>query len=151
MRKLKFEIEINATVGKVYDFMLGLTKKESYEQWTYHFNPTSSYDGSWSKNERIYFVGLDEDGIKGGMVSEIVQNIPSKFVSIKHIGLLVNGKELLKGPEVEKWASGFENYYFKENEGVTSLIVEIDTIDDLENYMNDCYPKALQKLKEICE
>jgi hypothetical protein len=151
MKKLKFKVDINAPVDKVYDIMLGLSNKSTYEQWTALFNPTSSYAGSWHKGTHIHFVGIDENGEKGGMVSEIAENIPGKFVSIKHIGLLVAGKEILQGPDVEKWASGFENYSFKESHGISEVVVEIDAMEDFESYMNESYPKALNKLKEICE
>ena len=131
--------------------MLGIDDKSTYEKWTALFNPTSSYEGSWSKGSRIYFIGIDEKGEKGGMVSEIAENNPCKFVSIKHIGLLVSGNEILEGPDVEKWTGGFENYSFNEINGISSLLVEIDAVEEFESYMNDTYPKALDKLKEMCE
>jgi hypothetical protein len=49
MKKLQFKISINAPVIKVYDFMLGISDKSTYEQWVYLFNPTSSYEGTWDK------------------------------------------------------------------------------------------------------
>ena len=52
---------------------------------------------------------------------------------------------------VEKWANGFENYTFDENNGITIVSVDIDTTEDFLDYMNQTYPKALDKLKEICE
>ncbi len=151
MKKLQFKVDINAPVDKVYDTMLGLSDKSTYEQWTALFNPTSSYEGSWHKGTRIHFVRIDENGEKGGMVSEIAENIPGKFVSIKHIGLLVAGKEILEGPDVEKWTGGFEDYSFGEFNGIAEIVVDIDVIEDFESYMNESYPKALNKLKEICE
>ncbi len=151
MKKLQFKVNINAPVDKVFNIMLGIDDKSTYEKWTALFNPTSSYEGSWSKGSRIHFIGIDEKGEKGGMVSEIAENNPSKFVSIKHIGLLVSGNEILEGPDLEKWTGGFENYSFEEINGVTSLLVEIDAVDEFESYMNESYPKALDKLKEICE
>jgi hypothetical protein len=42
MKKLQFKININAPVNTVYDMMLGLSNKSTYEQWTAMFNPTSS-------------------------------------------------------------------------------------------------------------
>ena len=131
--------------------MLGIDDKSTYDTWTALFNPTSRYEGSWSKGSRIHFIGIDSKGEKGGMVSEIAENNPSKFVSIKHIGLLVSGKEILEGPDVEKWTGGFENYSFEEINGISSLLVELDVTEDFESYMNESYPKALDKLKEICE
>ena len=151
MKKLQFKVNINAPVNKVYIIMLGIDDKSTYEKWTALFNPTSSYEGSWSKGSRIHFIGIDEKGEKGGMVSEIAENNPSKFVSIKHIGLLVSGNEILEGPDVEKWTGGFENYSFEEINGICSLIVELDAVEEFESYMNESYPKALDKLKEICE
>jgi len=151
MKKLQFKVNINAHVTKVYDFMLGFSSKSTYEQWTALFNPTSTYEGTWDKGNKILFIGVDEKGEKGGMVSRIVENIPKRFVSIQHYGLYQADKEITEGPEVEKWANGFENYSFEENNGSTTLTVDLDTTEDFLDYMNETYPKALDKLKEICE
>lgn len=151
MTKLQFKVSINAPVSKIYDIMLGISNKSTYEQWTAIFNPTSSYEGNWDKGNKILFIGVDEKGEKGGMVSKIVENIPNQFVSIQHYGLVKGGKEITEGPEVEKWANGFENYTFEQNKGITTLIVDLDTTEDFEAYMNETYPNALNKLKELCE
>jgi hypothetical protein len=151
MKRLQFKVSINAPVAKVYDFMLGTNSKSTYEQWTSLFNPTSTYEGNWDKGTKILFIGVDEKGEKGGMVSKIAENIPNRFVSIQHYGLLKADKEITQGPEVEKWANGFENYSFEGNNGTTIVTVDLDTTEDFVDYMNDAYPKALEKLKEICE
>jgi hypothetical protein len=49
MQKLQFKVSIAAPATKIYDTMLGLTSKATYEQWTALFNPTSTYEGSWDK------------------------------------------------------------------------------------------------------
>ena len=103
------------------------------------------------KGNKILFIGVDEKGEKGGMVSNIVENIPNQFVSIQHLGLLKADKEITEGPEVEKWANGFENYTFEENNGTATVTVDLDTTEDFLSYMNQTYPKALDKLKELCE
>jgi len=151
MKKIKFYVRINAPVNKVYDVMLGISNKSTYEQWTALFNPTSTYDGSWNKGSKILFIGTDEKGDKGGMVSEIFNNIPNSFISIRHYGLLKGNVEIIEGPEVEKWANGFENYTFEEENGTTTVTVDLDTTEEFLDYMNQSYPKALEKLKEICE
>jgi hypothetical protein len=151
MKKLQYNININASANKVYDNMLGISNKSTYEQWTALFNPTSTYEGSWNKGSKILFIGTDDKGEKGGMVSEVFDNIPNRFVSIRHYGLLKDNVEIIEGPEVEKWANGFENYTFEENNGTTTITVELDTTEDFVDYMNESYPKALDKLKEICE
>ena len=151
MQKLQFSVNINAPVTRVYDVMLGINSKSTYEQWTALFNPTSTYEGSWDKGNKILFVGVDEKGEKGGMVSRIVENIPNRFVSIQHYGLLKADQEITEGPELEKWANGFENYSFEENNGRTTVIVDLDTTEDFLCFINQTYPKALDKLKELCE
>lgn len=104
----EFGIEISAPIDVVFNKMLGLQDIKSYELWTSEFNPTSTYEGKWEKGSEIRFIGVDSNGKKGGMVSRIVENIPNKFISIQHIGILdddqiitecrrlIHGKELLK-------------------------------------------------------
>ena len=151
MKKTTFNVSINASVNKVFDVMLGINNKSTYEQWTALFNPTSSYEGNWNKGSKMLFVGTDEKGEMGGMVSEIFDNIHNQFISIRHYGLLKANVEITEGLEVEKWANGFENYTFVENNGTTTVRVDLDTTEDFLDYMNETYPKALEKLKEICE
>ena len=152
MNKLQYTIKINAPAKIIYDLMLGISSKTTYEKWTAMFNPTSTYEGNWNKGSKMLFVGFDEKGNKGGMVSEIADNITNKYISIRHYGLVQANKEITSGPEVEKWANGFENYTFQENSGVTEIVVElVGLTENLNEYMNDSWPKALNKLKEVCE
>jgi hypothetical protein len=151
MKRLHFKIRINAPLSKVYDVMLGISNKSTYEQWTALFNPTSTYEGSWNKGSKILFIGIDENGKKGGMVSEIAENIPNRFVSIRHYGIIKEDKEVTEGPEVEKWTGGYENYSFEENDSSVAVRVDVDTSEDFEDYMTQTYPRALVRLKEICE
>ena len=151
MKKLQFTVHINAPVSKVYDSMLGISNKSSYEQWTAQFNPTSSYEGNWEKGSKMLFVGTDDKGKKAGMVSEIIDMIPNQFVSIRHYGLVQNNIEITTGAQVEKWANGFENYSFKETDGATSVTVDLDTSKEFVDYMSKAFPNALKALKEFCE
>lgn len=146
--KLHFEIEINANAEKVYHTMLD---ESTYKEWTKIFNPGSHYIGSWEKGEKILFVGIDDSGDSGGMVSRIKENIPAKFVSIEHIGLLENGKEITSGEKVESWAGALENYTFTEDNGNTKVSVEMDSNLEYKSYFEETWPKALEKLKFLCE
>ena len=151
MKKINFNVSIQAPAAKVFDLMLGLSDKGTYEQWTSLFNPTSTYEGSWNKGSKILFIGTDEKGKVGGMVSEIAENVPNRFVSIRHYGLVKENVEITEGSEVEKWANGYENYTFEETNGTTTVSVDLDTVADFVDYMKETYPNALGKLKEICE
>ncbi len=46
MEKLQFTIDIPAPAQQVYEAMLGLNDKSTYESWASVFNPTSTYEGS---------------------------------------------------------------------------------------------------------
>lgn len=148
MVRLHFETEISAPAEKVFEIMLN---DESYREWSRIFNPTSRFEGSWEKGSKILFLGSDEKGNQGGMVSHIKDNIPNRFISIEHYGLIVAGKEITSGPDVEKWAGGLENYTFVEKNGKTLLSVDTDTIPAYKNYFEETWPKALKKIREICE
>jgi hypothetical protein len=151
MKKLQFKVSISTPVARVYDFMLGISNKSTYKQWTSIFNPTSTYEGNWDKGSKMLFVGVDENGVKGGMVSRIAENVSGRYISIQHYGLYKADMEVTEGPEVEKWANGFENYTFDEINGIATVTVELDVADDFLDYMNQTYPLALNKLKELCE
>ncbi|MCZ8353094.1 MAG: SRPBCC domain-containing protein [Cyclobacteriaceae bacterium] len=151
MKKLVFKKDIRSSAQKVYETMLGLKNKNTYEFWTAAFNPTSSYEGSWEKGSKMYFIGVDENGKKGGMVSLIKENQVGLFVSIQHVGFLDGEVEVTSGEQVEKWAGGHENYLYQEQNGITTVTVELDTIDEYVDYFNNTYPAALSKLKEIAE
>ncbi|EAZ82307.1 SRPBCC family protein [Algoriphagus machipongonensis] len=147
-KKLSFEILINAPVEKVYRIMI---EKSSYEVWTSIFSPSSTFEGSWSEGSKILFVGIDENGKKGGMVSRIDKNIPNEYLSIEHLGELRDGMEILDTPEVQAWSGAHENYIFEVKGDETLLKIELDTNQEYEDYFAGMWPKALKKLKEICE
>ncbi len=147
-KHLHFETEIAGSIKKVYKTML---EDKTYREWTSVFNGTSHYKGSWQKNSRILFIGTDEKGSEGGMVSRIKENIENKFISIEHIGIIKNGREILCGLEVDKWKGSLENYTFITRKGNTVIAVDIDAGADFIKYFEETWPKALLKLKEICE
>lgn len=151
MKKIEFKERINASSKKVYETMLGLKNKATYENWTAEFNPTSTYEGNWNEGEKIYFVATNENGKRTGMVSEIAENIPNKFVSIRHYGILDGENEITSGEQVESWAGGLENYSFEEINGVTTVKVEMDADESYLDYFSGTWPKALKKLKDIAE
>lgn len=148
LEKLNFETLINASVENVYNTMLD---EEAYNEWTAVFAPGSHFKGSWDKGSKILFLGPDENGKMGGMVSRIKENIPFQFVSIEHLGIVENGKEITEGKEVETWAGAMEDYTFRKKDGSTILMVSMDANKGFKDYFSETWPKALAKLKEICE
>ncbi|MBK8983827.1 MAG: SRPBCC domain-containing protein [Ignavibacteria bacterium] len=148
MKKLKISETINSPKEKVWENTFG---ENTYPEWTEVFAPGSHVKGSWEKGSRIKFLAPDNEGKMQGMLSEIVENKPFEFLSIKHLGFIKDGAEDTESPEVKAWAPSFENYTFTETDGVTLLTVEMDTTDEYYDYFMETWPKALQKIKHICE
>ncbi|HNR08941.1 MAG TPA: SRPBCC family protein [Saprospiraceae bacterium] len=145
---MQFEVKIQAPVEKVYSNMLDDIQ---YRAWTSVFNPTSHYKGSWEKGSKILFIGTDQDGNTGGMVSRIRENIPNTFVSIEHLGVVQGEQEITSGPQVEAWAGALENYTFRRDGTGTRLVVDLEANEEYKSYFEEHWPKALDKLKSICE
>lgn len=149
MQKFKTSIVIKAPKEKVWETLFN---KETYEEWTKAFNPTSSFKGDWSEGSKMLFVGTDEKGEnEGGMVSRIAKNMPNEHLSIEHLGILVNGVEDTTSEKARSWAPAFENYTLKENDGVTEVIIEQDLNDEYLESFAEMWKKALLRLKELAE
>lgn len=94
----------------------------------------------------------DNESDIGGMVSEIADNRKYEFISIKHLGYVLNGVEDTTSPEVKAWSSSFENYTFtKIDDNTTKVQVELDVPDEYAGMFDAMWPNALNKLKEISE
>lgn len=150
MSKLHYVIEINAPKEKVWDAMLS---DQTYREWTGAFHEGSYYEGGWDKGSSIRFLAPD-DGKASGLFSKIVENVPYKYISIEHIGEVIDGKENTTSEDAQQWSGTHENYMFSETDGVTTVAVELDgegVSEEIKEMFDDMWPPALQKLKEICE
>jgi uncharacterized protein YndB with AHSA1/START domain len=145
---IHFAVTILAPVEKVAATML---QEETYRQWTAAFNPTSRYEGSWQKGASMLFVGTNDKGEKEGIVSRIREHVPNSYVSIEHIGLVRANEQITSGPEVEGWAGMLENYTFHQQNNNTLLEIDMDTNPDYKSYFEEAWPRALNKLKSLCE
>ena len=149
MQKLNFSIVINAPKEKVWHAMLD---DRPYREWTRAFNPGSYYKGDWSRGSKMLFLGPDpETGQEGGMVSRIAENRPYEYISIEHIGIIQNGIEDTTSETARKMAPAFENYAFKEKDGATEVLVDMDADDEYAEMFNKMWPEGLQRLKKIAE
>lgn len=149
LKKTHFSIEINAPKEKVWDMMLGA---ETYKQWTAPFNPAGSwYEGDWSKGSEMRFIWPDpkDPTQTGGMLAVVEENKPYEFISLRHEAEISNG-EIIAG-ENASWIGAHENYTFSEQEGVTTVGVDIDIDESFQIFMEGAWPKALEVLKEISE
>jgi hypothetical protein len=145
---LHFEITIYAPAQKVFATMLDA---KGYREWTAVFSPGSHFTGKWEKGATLRFLASDEEGNLGGMLSLIKELVPNKYICIEHIGIVEFGREITNGPDVDEWKGAEEKYSLKETNGKTLLSIDMDTIEDYKSYFMEVWPKALKKLKTICE
>ncbi len=143
MEKMHFSMVINAPKEKVWKTMLD---DDTYRQWTDVFMPGSHYVGNWSEGSKILFLAPDETGKMSGMVSRIKENKPYEYISIEHRGEVEDGKE-----KEAEWAGALEDYTFIEKDGKTEVLIDMDANEEFKEMLQDIWPKALQKLKELAE
>jgi uncharacterized protein YndB with AHSA1/START domain len=145
MKKLVYKIIINAPASKVWDTMLQPT---TYREWTNVSWPDSNYEGEWKAGTNIRFIGPDGSGT----LASLLEIRKPAFVSAKHIAVLLpGGVEDRDSKAAKDWIGIMENYTFKEKEGRTELIVDIETNPSWQKMFDEGWPNALKKLKEICE
>ena len=143
-KALQFTVFIKTDPGHVWDTMLG---PQTYREWTTAFCEGSYFEGSWEQGEKIRFLSPSGDG----MVAVIAENRRHEFVSIRHLGEISAGVEDTRSDKVKAWAPAHENYAFRAGDGGTELNITVDTTPEFEKYMLDTYPKALGRLKSLCE
>lgn len=147
MKTLNFSTTINAPAKKVWDMML---EPESYKIWTSAFAEGSTYKGSWEKGAKIQFIDPKSGD---GMYSEIADNRPYEYISIKHLGMLKNGQPDHESEEAKNWKDGYENYTLTEENGKTKLDIEMimEPHPEYEAMFSEMWPKALAILQELAE
>jgi uncharacterized protein YndB with AHSA1/START domain len=144
MQRLNFTIEIDAPKEKVWQT---LWNDETYRQWTSAFCEGSYFVGDLQEGGRIHFLAPDGQG----MFSDVEKFVENEFVSFKHIGEMKDKAELPLNEETEKWSGNYENYSLTENNGMTTLAVEIDAVEEYLNFFNEKMPLAMENVKKLSE
>ena len=150
MENLTYSIAINAPKETVWHTMLDL---DTYKQWTDPFYPGSYYEGSWEQGSDIRFVA-ETDGSIGGIYGRLAESELYKYVSVEYTGVIVDGQVVTEGEEAEVLIGAHENYRFTENDGVTTVDVELTNPkggQEMAEMFNGTWPKALERLKELAE
>ncbi|WP_027382485.1 SRPBCC family protein [Epilithonimonas caeni] len=145
METLKYQIEIVAPAEKVWDI---LWNEKTYSQWTYYFSPDSNMITDWEVGGKTYFT---DSGKKNGMVSTIERIEKPKHLIFKHLGELHNGVEDVDSEKVKAWNGSLEAYYLEENNGKTTLKVEVDSNDEFKEMFDNGFKKGLEVIKKLSE
>lgn len=144
MKTLHFSIEIKAPKEKIWKI---LWEDATYRQWTSVFNESSYAVSDWEEGSKIQFLSADGSG----MYSMIDKKIPNKQMTFRHLGIVKDGVEQPDDEKTGEWKDALESYFLTENNGVTELKAELNTVEAYKQYFKDTFPKALEKVKHLAE
>ncbi len=138
---LRYTVEIPASPARVWSCMLD---DATYRDWTTAFAEGSYFVGEWVTGADMRFLGPSG----GGMRARIEQADAPDYVSIRHLGELRDGVPA----NAADWDGVYERYRFNALEdGATRLDVELLNVpDEYAPMMNEMWPKALERLRQIC-
>lgn len=143
--KQTFEIDINAPREKVWNKMWS---KDGYTEWTSEFTEGSYYEGVLKAGETVHLLAPDGSGL----YSDVIFAQDHKIMVFSHIGVVVDGEEQEPDVDTEFWTGILESYKLSDNsDGSTHLTVESDNLKSEFDKMNENFPRALARLKAICE
>lgn len=145
METFKYQIEIDAPAEKVWDI---LWNEDTYSKWTHFFSPDSQIVTDWKVNGKTYFTDASK---KNGMVSTIDKIEENKYLIFKHLGEMTDGVEDTESEKVKVWSGSKEAYYLEENNGKTTLKVEVDSDENYKEMFDNGFTKGLQIIKELSE
>ena len=146
MQKLNFSIDINASREKVWKVLWG---DKSYRDWTSAFAEGSyAVTDDWKEGSKVLFLG---PGGQEGMVSKVDSKRPNEFMSFEHQGVVKDGIEDTTSDQVRAWKGAKENYTLKDKGKGTELVIDMDITETYQDYFQETWPKALERVKNLSE
>lgn len=124
---------------------LMLLDDAGYRDWTSVFCEGSYYQGSWTAGSEIHF--LTPQG--QGLMARVAEVQAPAHVQLRHQREIENFQ--LKDGEAADWHNSREEYWLHEEAGGTRVDVELEIVPAYEAMMAEMWPKALQRLKALCE
>lgn len=145
MKTIEFKTEIAANAKKVWDTMLNA---DTYRKWVEPGWPGSYYEGNWEEGRNMKFISPGQ----GGTMATITESRPHEYLLAKHIAVIQKDGSIDRESELARgWIGTTEGYSFQEKNGRTVLKIELNTSPQWEKMFTDGWPKALDRLKEMCE
>ena len=144
MTTLHFITTIAASRSKVWKV---LWEDSTYRKWTSAFSAGSYAVSDWKEGSKVLFLSPNGEGMFG----VIAKTVPGELMSFKHMGEIKNNQEQLIDEKTRSWSGAMENYTLIENEGLTTLSVDIDVTAEYQAYFTETFPKALDIVKVLAE
>ena len=146
MKKLEFNIDINADAQKIWDAIINPVK---YKEWVGAGFPGSYFEGNWKIGENIRF--LSPEG--GGTLANLEDVKPNEYIAAKHVAVINQDGSEDRTSEIAKgWIGTTEIYTISKRNGGSNIKVEMGNVNaEWESMFADSWPKLLKKLKEVSE
>ena len=142
MNEMLFSIAINAAKERVW---ATLWQDATFRDWASIIDPETYKVGDLQEGNEIQFIST----ANGYGVTSLAETVrPGEFLRLRH---RADTQETGSREREPQWTGSAETYTLAEEDGVTTLAVAIGVPPELEEYFEDAYPKALQRVKELAE
>ena len=139
MQKQQFSIGIKAPQERVWNT---LWEDKTFRDWANIIDEGMYMEGVIREGNEVQFVSPTGYGVTS-LIEKLVQN---ELVSFRH---MADTKD--NGEREKEWTGGEENYSLAENDGITTLTVDIDVPPGQEENFKNRLPKALERVKFLAK
>jgi len=142
MQKKQFSIEIKASQEKVWNT---LWEDKTFRDWSNIIDEGMYMVGEIKEGNEVQFIS----SVSGYGVTSLIEKLAlNEFVSFRQ---MADTKDSGEREREKEWTGGTESYSLAENEGVTTLTVDIDVPPGQEETFRVRFPKALERVKILAE
>lgn len=142
MKKLQFSIEINASKESVW---ATLWEDASFRVWANLIDEGTYMRGEMKEGNEIQFLS----SLNGYGVTSLIEKLDlNAFVLFRHSA---DTKEIGHQERKKEWTGGTESYSLTEKNRITTLTVNAEVPEELEEMFNISLPRALGSIKTLAE
>lgn len=142
MKEMQFTTQINVSKEKVWDT---LWQDETFREWAGLIDPGTYMVGELKQGNEVQFISA-ENGY--GVTSLVAELTPNESLLLKH---QADTQDTGKQERAQEWTGGEESYTLSDKDGVTTLTVTFGVPLEMEEYFQENYPKALDRVKTLAE
>lgn len=142
MKEIQFSIDIHTPKEKVWNV---LWQDETFRDWAGLIDPGTYMVGELKEGNEVQYISAENGYGVTSLVEKLVEN---EYLLLRH---QADTQDTGARDREKQWTGGGESYTLEEKDGVTTLTVALDVPEELEEIMNDSYPRALQRVKVLAE
>ena len=142
MNELQFSIEIKASKESVW---ATLWEDTSFRDWANIIDEGTYLKGEMKEGNEIQFLS----SLNGYGVTSLIEKLDlNAFVLFRHSA---DTKESGQQEREKEWTGGTESYSLTEKNRITTLTVNTEVPEELEETFNISLPRALERIKTLAE